>query len=296
MRRAIPLALLAALVCADLPPPLPEECAAMLLSPDAERRAAGLRLIDDAAYARDVLRAVARRGHDIPRWLADLAAEAATARGDDLLRIERTRDALIGGEGVNIGVDFYAVSVAHAFAEALLGERRGQLVGEEGGAWVRLWDRIVDEATSETLGWIAVTGRERCPAEARVQRRISYVSELRVGEGGIVDPAIGSLTVGATMRWIPVLSADRNFLTLDCDLVVSDIVRPIAVREVAVGASKGQVQQPELHAATARRTLTIPKGGYAVLGLPAEKATTLILLQAVVGAPRCEPPPSRPAR
>ncbi len=296
MRRVIPLALLAALVGAEAPRPHPEECAALLLSPDPARRAAALSLVDKPGYAREVLDAIGRRGHDTARWLADLAALAATAEGEKLQRIERTRDALIGGEEKNVGVDFYAVSVPHAFAEALLGERRGLLVGEEEGAWGRLWERILDEAASETLGWIAITGRDRCPAEARVQRRLSYVADLKLDDRGVVDPVLGALTVGATLRWTPRLSADGAFLTLDCDLVVSDIVRPMGVREVALGAVKGQVQQPDLHAVSARRTLSIPNGGYAAVGLPGERATTLILLQAVVGAPRCEPPPSRPAR
>lgn len=276
--------------------PSPEETAALLLSPNAEARARGRAVLDAGpgrAYEREVIAIVGERAGARGAWIEELEARAEDAEGPERLMLQRMLEALHDARDATIGVDVYFVAVPPALARRILGEDGATVVHAAPGAWDGWWRRILAEDDAEVLLRRALPTRDAKEASFKRVRETSYVKEYERREEGtavILDPVVARVEAGLSMRWRPHLSGDRAFVTLDCRIVVSELVDPMKTAPVVIDGHTVQVQVPEVRKLEVDQSVTLPVGGHAAWRIPEPGAkddarVVLVLLRAVLGDP-----------
>jgi len=276
--------------------PEPEETAALLLSPAAVYRARGRAVLDGdpgREYERAVVAVVGQRAGERGAWIDELDARAEEASGPELLRIQRMLDALRGARDATIGVDLYFVAVPPALARRILGEGEPTVAHAAPGAWEEWWRRIRADKSAEVILRRALPTRDTREAAFRAVRRTSYVKRYdseKTGDAVVLDPVVDAVEAGVAMRWRPHLSDDGAFVTLDCAIEVSELVQPIASRQLEIEGHTVQIQVPEVHRLEMGQSVTLPVGGHCAWRLPEPGAkddarVVLVLLRAVLGDP-----------
>ncbi len=235
----------------DAPPPAPDELARMILhgGPGELRLVARwLELADRAELLRVFVAVRAARGLQ-SAVASDVAARAAqmTVRVFDV-RAERVA-ALLGDRRPVQGR--MAVHLPIAEAEALL----AKLNEAEG----------VEQVAAPSI--VAMDGQR---ANVSVLNQVSYIQDFDVAKtdaGAVVaDPIIGVVTEGVVIELRARQSADGHSVQLECDSTWSEIARPIPEVTTRIGEQEVKIQCPEVKVQRTRAGLTMPLGGYALIG------------------------------
>jgi hypothetical protein len=285
---------LAGLLCAAAQAasgPVPEEVAAMLLSPREDLQAFALRLLKvrPEAFAVEARAKADKHRADPKAWIAALEKEAGTATGERKRRVERMLDALLGGQDAHVGVNAHVVVVPKQLAERILASE----------AWDQWWAWIRAEARSEEILARALPGRDARLVRARAGKRISYVKDMEIDERGtVVDPVIGTIETGLVLEWRPRLNKDRTAVRLETKATLVDVKRPIEFVEVQRSDKKFRVQKPEVKTYTHAQDVVLRVRGCAAYRfplVPVEKQgqVALVLFRANVGSPLPFLPPPR---
>jgi len=268
--------------------PSVEQCAAMLLSPDAEVRKAGVAALADV-NERAVLAVLARRAHSRSAWIEELEKELPDSSGPRHVEVRELLRILRHSTEDNVGVDLVMVSLTKDDARKLLGEGLPSVVFRDGRAWDGWWQAIDAWNGAELVVKTSLPGKDAHPVEIERKRKISYVRDFEI-RGNIASPVVDEVEAGLTVKWRPVLSRDGKHVTIDFDVLLRDIVRPIAVQKKDVGKLQVQVQVPEQSESRDRRTLTLPLGGCAAFLFPGKgENATVCFVRATLGAPQGVP-------
>jgi len=275
--------------------PSAERCAAMLLSPNPEVRKAGrdaLAEVDAAA----VLKILAERAHARGDWVAALEKELPDSQG---LRHKEIRDLLAilqDSTEDNVGVDLVILSVPRPAARALLGKGLPAIAHRDGAAWEGWWATIATVKGAEQLFKASLPGKDAHTVAVEQKRKISYVKDFEV-RGNIGSPVVAELEAGLFLKWRPTVARDGAHVTIDFDMTVRDVVRPIATQEKTVGKLKVRIQVPERTETHDRTSLTLRLGGCGAYLFPRKGDDALLVFaRARLGAPQGTPDLPLPER
>ncbi|MHC4956733.1 MAG: hypothetical protein ACYTGN_00060 [Planctomycetota bacterium] len=284
-------------VATAAPGPIPEEVAAMLLSPRADLRAFAEKLLKvrPEAFATEVRATADKHRADPKAWITELEKAAQDASGERKRRVERMLDALLGGQDAHVGVNAHVVAVPKALADRILTTK-----GPE--AWDKWWGWIRADKKSEEFLTRALPGRDARLARVKAGKRISYVKDMQIDERGmVVDPVIATVEAGLELEWRPRLNKDRTAVRLETKAKLVRVKRPIAFVEVQRSNKKFRVQRPELTTYSHEQAVVLRVGGCAAYRFPLEPIekeghVALVLLRANVGGPLpFQPPPKAKA-
>jgi len=99
--------------------------------------------------------------------------------------------------------------------------------------------------------------------------KVSYVSGYEHDEKrAIISPVVKTVENGVRMEWTPHLSKDGRFVTLECELKLSYLKRPIETAELKLAGQTVRYEKPSLETTTMRQAVTIPAGGHCAWRLP----------------------------
>lgn len=107
-------------------------------------------------------------------------------------------------------------------------------------------------------------------ANLSVLNQVSYVRdfEVEVSQAAVIaDPVIDVIQDGVILDVLPIVSADRRFVTLEIRPTVATLDRPIDEFQTSLGVGNPvTLQLPALRLQRVRTTVTIPDGGILLLG------------------------------
>jgi len=282
--------LLIALLLVSTPLPTAERCAAMLLSPGAELRKAGKDAIlaaGNAKYEKAVLLVLADRAYSRTQWIADLEKELEGSQGPRHKTIRELLTILRFNSQDNVGVDVVVLSVPADVSKRLFGAARPTVVYPDDRVWARWWLSLDSTKGVQQLMRTSLPGKDALLVTAEKTKQISYMRAFEV-KGDVGHTVVDQLEVGVFASWRPTISLDGQHITIDLDLRLADVERPIAVKETVVGKFKTRVQVPVFRERRTRTTVTLPIGGCAVLPFRGDP-TVLIFVRANLGAPKGVP-------
>ena len=289
MIRVAVLGLLALSVQAE-PRAAPEEVAAMLLSPDPSARSGGLSFLKDApaAYQGAVLKVIAQHAFNRGAWIVELEKRSKKASGELLARTHRMIALLQDSSDENLGVDVHFVMVPKEMAALILGQAEAVVHPPRSDAWAKWWKLVRGDKRTRELLSRAAAGRDGRPAMAKKIRETSYVHELVPDRRHGSRAVIKKVESGLTIRWTPKLSPDGTTITLETDVKLRVLKKPIAVEDVDVPIG-GRVQRPEVTEYRRKRTVVLPVHGYAALRFEPldgqEGVVAILFVRAAVGKP-----------
>ncbi len=110
-------------------------------------------------------------------------------------------------------------------------------------------------------------------ANVSITNQISYIQDYDVevkGENWMADPIVGVVQDGLIVDLRPVVSKDRETVTVDIDFTWADVKRPIQERKVILreGGAPVTIPLPEIDVGSANATATLPAGGAALIAAP----------------------------
>jgi len=288
MIRVAVLGLLALSVQAE-PRAAPEEVAAMLLSPDPSARSGGLSFLKDApaAYQGAVLKVIAQHAFDRGAWIVELEKRSKNASGELLARTHRMIALLNDSSEENLGVEVYFVQVPKELSAGILGAAECVVHSPDSDAWQKWWALVRGDKRTRELLSRAIAGRDGRPVLAKSVRKTSYVEDVVLGKtSGKLRSVIQQVESGLTMTWTPRLSPDGTTITLETDVKLAVLQRPIAVETVQRGRHKARVQRPEIVRYRQQRTVSLAVRGYAAMRiLESEGGVAILLVRVAVGKP-----------
>jgi type II secretory pathway component GspD/PulD (secretin) len=107
-------------------------------------------------------------------------------------------------------------------------------------------------------------------AHLTVLNQVSYVRdfEVEVSQAAtIADPVIDVIQDGVILDVLPIVSADRRFVTMELRPTVAQLDRPITQFSTSLGNGNPVILQlPTLRVQRVRTTVTVPDGGVLLLG------------------------------
>jgi type II secretory pathway component GspD/PulD (secretin) len=107
-------------------------------------------------------------------------------------------------------------------------------------------------------------------ANLTVLNQVAYVQDydIEIAQGAsIADPIIDVIQDGVILDVMPVVSADRRFITLELRPTVAELQRPILELATSLGSQNTvTIQLPEVEISRVRTSVPIPDGGTVLLG------------------------------
>ena len=259
--------------------PTAERCAAMLLSPAAEVRKAAedaLSEASSAAYRDAVLGVLTKRAHSRAGWVAALESELPDSTGPRHKQVRELLRVLKHSTEDNIGVDVVMISMPKAAAIRVLGDGLPGVVYRDGAQWTA-WRKSLGTSTGvEELFRTSMPGKDGLDVHVEKKRQVAYVKEFEF-DGKIGHPVIDQLEEGLFLKWRPVLSRDGAHVTLDFDIRLVDLVRPIAVKEKTIQNMKVRIQVPEQTETRERLSITLPLTGCAAFRFQTKGANVTVV-------------------
>lgn len=283
MRRFLLVLVLAGVAPAD-GNPLAEETAALLLSPDAAKRAAAAARLDGQppAFVAAVVAHVARHGYDAEAWLEELQARAPDAGPAERKRIEALVEHLSPFPRTMVSVRLHCAAVPEAVAKRVAPAPLSVYPDDANLERCAAILRGAEGAFTHLSRELPVT--DRWTARAESVRKVSYVRDVGPKGGPVVD----HVRPGAELDVRPALSRGKEHVTLTVRLRLARLERPIRVVEKKLPSGlTGRVQVPRLTETVVARTVTVPVGGHCVLRVPG----VVLLLRAAPAPARIEFPP-----
>jgi hypothetical protein len=272
--------------------PPAEQCAAMLLSPGAEWRKAGRNALTEGAsvaYREKVLEHLARWAHDRSAWVDALEKSLDKTNGPRHVAVRLLLKILRHSGEDDIGVDIVLVDLPREEATALIGKRLPAIAFDDLAGWNEWWKTLARSKQATAIFHASMPGKEAHEVRVERKRQITYVKSFEV-KGKVASPEMGEIETGAFLRWRPIISRNREFVTLHFGLKLVEVVRPMKVKEVPIGNFKGRCQVPELFSKEENRSVTLRLGGAAVLSLgnspgATQARVTLAFVRARTGSP-----------
>ena len=285
--------LLCSAVVAGPDVPMPEETAALLLSPNQRLREQGRELIArdlGRRYERDVIGRLARWAGDREGWIATLEKRSSSASGIELRRVQRMLGHLADVKDETIVVEILFVAVPPAVAGRILAPGGGTAIHAAGPAWKSWLGALRSDKAAEILFQRSIPTRDTRPASFSIGRQVSYVKRYDHDEQrNVVSTVVETIEAGVKMSWTPQVSADRRFLTLHAEIQLTDLERPIPTSEIRLGGRVLKLQVPRIETLTMRQSVTLPTGGSCAWRIPDPAAkpqdhAVLVLLRSSVAS------------
>jgi len=272
----------------------PEEVAAMLLSRDIRLRQQALELARHGT-PEDVLKVLSRRGYDRGVWIVSLEKRLKKTAGKEHQRVRRMLSHLSAAQDAHVGIDFYVFEVPTVVAVRILGRGAPTIIHDpKRVAWEQWWQWLRKDKRVVRRFGRAIAGRDGRPGMVEIVRQVSYVQEFDFdAKAEMLDPVIGVVNAGATLRWTPRLSDDHERVSLDMHVRIMDLAKPIVQVNVMRGGRKVTIQKPEITKVHQHKTIGLNVGGHCAWRIPNAKLekqdrVLLVLLRANLGPPKAE--------